>query len=542
MPRPLIKQAAEELRKWVHKDEPPPLIFIDAPTAYGKTTQAPHLYSSVKEVVSSYIHVLPMRAMVEEAYNNALNGPQSTLLREIVGEDLERRVGYQAMALGLSGKSPYFTKEVVYTTLHSFMMNALRIPVAEARQEGRHYELPRAYILNSLTVFDEAHLYGGLTPFAISLNFLTSSWTPVVVESATMPMKAYEGISYWVSNDYACKIVTLRDISRGPGACEIIRVKDEGFTDEMCREMKWVSEVRDSHNLIEGVAEAVKEYWGMEKRVLAVLNTPEGAVRTWKSLKDEGIKAALVHGRMLPEERSVNLELFKGGEVNAIVATQVIEAGVNIDADAVVTAPAIPSSLIQRAGRAARRGIKREGLFTLVNSEDGLGPYRKYRESVVKAVDLMSDVRNWRCPLDEGLNKLIEVEPFENPSGSMKLLELITTPVAGARYFTEYIIGKRGVGLCSPDVFGPDYLIVPVSVEDSELPVSISTLKKLLKKGIKVLLQTTEGHGFPLEDRCPSFKDTEFCRCIMRAIMNGEKLSVPVSSEGYLRGIGLVKL
>lgn len=545
MVRPLIREAAETLSSALSVGRYPGLVVVDAPTAYGKTTQSPAIYSKIRGAVSSYIHVLPMRAMVRDAYVSAVDAsgrtPTSSLLREVLGGGHWSRVGYQAMALGLRGKSPFFVREVVYTTLHSFVMNIYRMPVAEAGQFSRHYELPRAFILNSLTVFDEAHLYGGWRPFTIALRYLISSRTPVVVESATMPPTAYSELGR-IAGDTGCTVLTLRELDDVSG-CEVRTVRDSDFVEKACRDTVWHTElVEGSSSIVDAVVGAVLKHLRAGRKVLAVLNTPEDAVRVWRELRRVRQGSWLIHGRMLPSEREASLRAYRGdGSASVLVATQVVEAGVEVNADAVVTAPASPSSLIQRAGRAARRG-KGEGWVTVVVGEgdEGLGPYRGIRLGEV--LGALRRVVNWRCPLDEGVNELLSLERIEVGAASLHLTELIQSPIVGAEYLIRHIIGRGGEGLCSESLLGPEAVIVPVEVEGlgEELPVSTGTMRYLAARGIEFLV-SDGGNVSRLSDLCdPGAAGESFCRCVVEKVVHGGRLMVALGEAGYSRGEGLV--
>lgn len=107
---------------------------------------------------------------------------------------------------------------------------------------------------------------------------------------------------------------------------------------------------------------------GKDGPTLVVLNTVKLAVEVWKALgRDRDLKQAdtdirLVHSRFRPHERRTWRETFLnrgacGAETNRIiVATQVVEAGVDISASLLVTELAPWPSLVQRFGRCARWG------------------------------------------------------------------------------------------------------------------------------------------------------------------------------------------
>lgn len=99
---------------------------------------------------------------------------------------------------------------------------------------------------------------------------------------------------------------------------------------------------------------------------LVVLNTVERAFKVWQALKKDRALAntdiRLVHSRFRPAERQnwrqkfLNREACTPGTDRIIVATQVIEAGVDISATLLLTELAPWPSLVQRFGRCARWG------------------------------------------------------------------------------------------------------------------------------------------------------------------------------------------
>lgn len=97
---------------------------------------------------------------------------------------------------------------------------------------------------------------------------------------------------------------------------------------------------------------------------LVIANTVTSAVTLHKALEERlcGVDLRLVHSRFRGEERRSWTKEFLArehcgpGKNRVIVATQVVEAGVDISADALVTEIAPWASLVQRFGRCARYG------------------------------------------------------------------------------------------------------------------------------------------------------------------------------------------
>ena len=125
----------------------------------------------------------------------------------------------------------------------------------------------------------------------------------------------------------------------------------------------------DSSRLAPHVAQwHADEGCGIKGPTLVIVNTVERAVAVWSalrrdgSLKGRGVDVRLAHSRYRPAERRSWREEFLHPEACApgtnriIVATQVVEAGVDISAPLLVTELAPWSSLVQRFGRCARWG------------------------------------------------------------------------------------------------------------------------------------------------------------------------------------------
>jgi CRISPR-associated endonuclease/helicase Cas3 len=95
---------------------------------------------------------------------------------------------------------------------------------------------------------------------------------------------------------------------------------------------------------------------------LVICNTVQRAAQTFEAVEKLGVTSdlRLVHSRYRPSERVAWKEAFLGraacrqGVDRIIIATQVVEAGVDISATTLVTELAPWSSLVQRFGRCAR--------------------------------------------------------------------------------------------------------------------------------------------------------------------------------------------
>jgi CRISPR-associated endonuclease/helicase Cas3 len=118
---------------------------------------------------------------------------------------------------------------------------------------------------------------------------------------------------------------------------------------------------------------------------LVVMNTVDRAVEVWEALTKDaalaGTDRRLIHSRFRPYERSawqadfLNRAACGPHTDRIIVATQVIEAGVDISSDLLVTESAPWPNLVQRFGRCARWGGRGHVLIVKIESVKTTLPY-----------------------------------------------------------------------------------------------------------------------------------------------------------------------
>lgn len=120
----------------------------------------------------------------------------------------------------------------------------------------------------------------------------------------------------------------------------------------------WTVESRELLQRIRSEAES-------GRAVLVFVNQVKRACELYKKLREDGgpgPEVVLLHARMRPRERKATYGQKLGAPVppggRVIVATQVLEAGVDIDADALFTELCPWPSLVQRLGRLNRSGTR----------------------------------------------------------------------------------------------------------------------------------------------------------------------------------------
>ncbi len=365
-------------------------VVLIAPTGFGKTLLSPHLFLKARseEFAFNLIHVVPTRALVKEIYEEKFAW--------LSGEGYH--VGYQSQdRLEGGGKSSFYMKDVVVTTLDSFLWNIYRIPVAEIAKvvEGKsqgHFYPVIASILTSIVVFDEAHLYLGegsrdsRTLMVPVLRALKAYKVPFIIETATIPSIVMGSV------------LDDADISRGDvdvvyvcSRCnsQVNKIKSLGFNVKVVgpdeeyykrNKYEWETRLVSQDQALEEALELSEE-----KLVLMVLNTVKRAVNFYKSI-DQPNKA-LIHGMLTERDRTQAYEKIrrlKESGRGVIVSTQVIEVGVEVDADILISDLAPVESIAQRAGRLCRSGRPCRPQVLLIEPFDEKLGHGVYDEEIVK--------------------------------------------------------------------------------------------------------------------------------------------------------------
>jgi len=395
-PRPLMVKAFEEVMMGN-------IPIVVAPTGYGKTMASPWIYASaVRHGLSSgLIHVAPLRSLVTKIYKD-------------VFKPLYPASGYQAhIDLG-EGRSSYFLKNLVVTTIDSFLWNLYRIPVTELIAIERGYSMGHYYpvhtsIYTSLTVFDEAHIYlgeatdPGKAAFIASLMHLAKLTVPVIVETATMSSSLLSRVVEMLeAHERRANILAIRchaDLLQRSLGLEG-RIEGIGDADWVKRyRMEWRTSITGSWDSV--IDDIIRD--SRRGPVLVVANNVRTAINLYKTLKNSVSDITLIHGRLASLDRATAENHIGSMSRGIIVATQVIEVGVDVNALAVYTEAAPIENLIQRAGRACRReGIldtcKKDGGKIVIVDTGNKHPYKQGNISDAVTAIKSHEPIDWRLP------------------------------------------------------------------------------------------------------------------------------------------------
>lgn len=118
---------------------------------------------------------------------------------------------------------------------------------------------------------------------------------------------------------------------------------------------------QSGENLAKLIAAIAEEQHQRATRTLVVVNTVELAQLVYKHLKRSPARTptVLLHSRFRPQDRALHMHAVidpPGDQGTIVIATQVVEAGIDLSSRTLITETAPFSSIIQRLGRCNRAG------------------------------------------------------------------------------------------------------------------------------------------------------------------------------------------
>jgi CRISPR-associated endonuclease/helicase Cas3 len=431
--------------------------MLDIPTGLGKTAAvtAAWLYRRLagdQATPRRLIWCLPMRVLVEQIRDNV----ESWLTR---GKPLFEEQGLVAprayVLMGAETEDDWVARPedpaILIGTQDMLLSRALMRGYGASR-----YRWPIDFALlhnDALWVLDEVQLMGsGLTTSAQLEGFRRNASMPVALPSRTLWCSATLRTDWLDTVDFRphlprCRVLSLPDADRqdpqvvkrlaaskrlvqARARLTALRKSDlKGFTDELCDEIA-AAHTGDAPTLVilNRVGRAQEVYGGLRKRL--------GSARA-------GTDLLLVHSRFRGAERArlnMRLRAIEAHDDVIVVATQAVEAGVDLTSRRLFTELAPWASLVQRFGRCNRGG--------------------EYEDAVVHWIDIdaAADAELARPYAAEALHDAREVlEPLDSASS-------VTLPAVEAGHRATHVLRRKDLldlFNTDPDLSGFDIDISP---------------------------------------------------------------------------------
>ena len=373
--------------------EKPSLTVLKLPTGYGKTELFIELANKVGKEVERAVYVSPLRTLNENLYKKLLE--KSLCNRESIARQYMEK-----------HESPFFNKPIIITTIDTLGLHIHKLPPPELGSILRgfadnylltrgHYHISRGNIVDSLIFIDEPHLMvvenGLKTLFYNSLFYLLSSLSTVILASATITtgiLNEVKRVLYEAQNRVNEKI-EYKECLYGE-KCDFSEVcTDEDF-DKKAKEKNVSIKTRN-----EPLEKVVEEIVGKKdkRRILIIVNTKDKAIKIYKNLVISHPQTYMLHGLLSTKDRESMLNNILNDKMQGyiVIATQVIEAGVDISSEIMITEAAPIQSLIQRFGRLARWDDEKEGEAIIVYNDNEKQYYPYNVEEVTITLNFLKE-------------------------------------------------------------------------------------------------------------------------------------------------------
>lgn len=330
-------------------------LLLNAPTGAGKTATAILGWlwrlRNHDHTPRRLVYCLPMRVLVEQTETEA---------REWIAA-LQLNIPVHVLMGGVEAEKWFLDPHqpaVLIGTQDMLLSRALNRGYAASRF---HWPIDFGLLNNDcLWVFDEPQLMAnGVSTSAqlagLRVTFPASGSCPSLWMSATLEPGWLNTIDF--RGKFDTEPMELDDHDYDPK-----RPLNERMTAAKILDRLEAASSKDMKDL-------AKAAWGKHEKgtqTLVIANTVDRAKAIYGELsklckKAESPKLLLVHSRFRPKERSELNELLKeqGDETKdrIIVATQVVEAGVDISARTLITELCPWASMVQRIGRCNRAGV-----------------------------------------------------------------------------------------------------------------------------------------------------------------------------------------
>ncbi|OQB73556.1 MAG: CRISPR-associated endonuclease/helicase Cas3 [Deltaproteobacteria bacterium ADurb.Bin135] len=306
-------------------------VILQAPTGSGKTKAAlfPFFYAqeSGLEFPSNHIYTVPMRVLARGFYKDLITS------KTLNSFDIRLQTGEQQ-------DDPKFEGDVVFATIDQVLSSFLNIPYSLSMRQGN---MNAGAIISSYLVFDEFHLFNpdSTLPTCLETLRILKGIAPFLLMTATF------------SKEMLLRLASLLD-------AEVVLVGQDEIH-EIPSQINKNRYLFTINNILTADA-VIKRH---KTQSIAICNTVERSQDLFEevcSKVNSDTMVILLHSRFLKEDRKKKEEAVerffgknrKEGESVILIATQVVEVGLDITCEVMHTEIAPASSILQRAGRCAR--------------------------------------------------------------------------------------------------------------------------------------------------------------------------------------------
>lgn len=349
-------------------------LIVQAPTGGGKTRGAlePGLESLNRHLdqpadfPGRIIYTTPLRSLT--------HGFQSTYAKSAQNYRWERS-WHPTVQTGEQPDDPLFEGQVIFATIDQVLASFLNIPYSIPR---RLDNINAGAMIGSYLVFDEFHLYPRAQMMVTVIAML----------------KMLRDVSRFTLMTATCSAPLLHKLRDLLGATLIADAPGTPLNDSLFDDIEALRKRQRTWHVADSVAalnaDEVRRYSASARATLVICNVVDRAQALYEALKDDGQRVTyLLHSRFYRADRQrleqdilarLDPDRDRDDRPVIVIATQVVEVGFDISADVLLTECAPAASLIQRAGRCARRSGEGRVIVYLPRSDDGDVNYAPYHD------------------------------------------------------------------------------------------------------------------------------------------------------------------
>lgn len=366
----------------LHKEPNAPIYYLEAPTGSGKTNTSINIALELLNkdmVLNKIFYIFPFNTLAEQTYQSLTKTFEGeaqickditvvnsiTPIKNKKGEEEQEQIDYSQMILDRQ----FFHYPLVITS-HIQLFNLLFESSRE--QIGGLYQLS-----NSVLVIDEVQSYKN-TLWTEIIGFFRSYATllnlRIIIMSATLP--------------HLGELIGATDI------VPLIQKRERYFEHPLFKSRVTLDfSLLEVEDVLEHMTGKILEYDGVENKILVEFIKKKSAVNYYHKimeLQEEGLiqkEVMLITGDDFKWEREKCIKLVKQKKNVLLIATQVIEAGVDIDMDIGFKDTSLLDAEEQFLGRINRSCLRSGCKAYFFNLDEAAtiyrGDYRKQRRFTV---------------------------------------------------------------------------------------------------------------------------------------------------------------
>ncbi len=346
-----------------------------APTGSGKTEGAIAWALNNRHPNGKILYVLPNQVLTNSIYERLakyFGRDKVGLLHSgaLLYQILNRMESDENEQYDINDFSPTEDEETLHT-LNKMMFRPIMVTTVDqllmiAFNGNKRWSVIMGEVMGGAVIFDEVHAYDGhMLALLERVTRELRDYSKLLFMSATMPKTLIAFLSRLLGTEGESHLVKDETLLQ-KGRNIYTLVTDKSLVEKEKLSKKTLAEI--------------ELFIKQDKRVLIVCNTVDTAQKVYSHLHDEIKNTSMcLHSRFIAKDRrekEKNLEKDKSKSKKEqvwpeiLVATQVIECGMDIDYDVLLTEGAPLEAIIQRAGRVNRERSEVKGVVYVYKQDE----------------------------------------------------------------------------------------------------------------------------------------------------------------------------